>query len=81
MVALLIQERDRLNRAVEALSGSTGKRRGRPPKNPLTLADGGGSHVGNGDALKKRRGWTAAMKKAAADRMKARWKAKKKAAK
>jgi hypothetical protein len=35
IVQLLIQERDRLNRAIEALSGSTGKRRGRPPKNPL----------------------------------------------
>ena len=33
IVALLVAERDRLNRAIEALQGPT-KRRGRPPKNP-----------------------------------------------
>jgi hypothetical protein len=33
IVALLIAERDRLNRALEALQGPQ-KRRGRPPKNP-----------------------------------------------
>jgi hypothetical protein len=40
IVALLIQERDRLNRAIEALNGSTGKRRGRPPKNSVVEKDG-----------------------------------------
>jgi hypothetical protein len=34
IVALLIEERDRLNRAIEALHGGP-RRRGRPPKNPL----------------------------------------------
>jgi hypothetical protein len=34
IVALLIAERDRLNRAIEVLQGPT-KRRGRPPKNPV----------------------------------------------
>ena len=34
IVALLISERDKLNRAIEAL-GTPVKRRGRPPKNPL----------------------------------------------
>jgi hypothetical protein len=31
IVQLLIAERDKLNRAIEALQGSAGKRRGRPP--------------------------------------------------
>jgi len=30
ILALLFAERDRLNRAIEALGGTTGKRRGRP---------------------------------------------------
>jgi hypothetical protein len=34
IVALLIAERDKLNRAIDALQGPT-KRRGRPPRNPL----------------------------------------------
>ncbi len=33
IVSLLVAERDRLSRAIEALQGPT-KRRGRPPKNP-----------------------------------------------
>src|SRR5437870_5776116 len=35
ILALLVSERDRLNRAIEALQGPV-KRRGRPPKNPLS---------------------------------------------
>ena len=31
ILAVLIAERDKLNRAIEALGGTTGKRRGRPP--------------------------------------------------
>jgi len=73
IVQLLIQERDRLTRAIEALQGPT-KRRGRPPE--ALSEDGGGSGV-NGGAPKKRT-WSAAQKKAAAERMKARWAAKKK---
>jgi hypothetical protein len=37
IVALLIAERDKLNRAIEAL-GTSVKRPGRPPKNPLAAA-------------------------------------------
>ena len=37
IVALLIQERDRLNRAIEALQGPV-KRQGRPSKNPSAEA-------------------------------------------
>ena len=32
IIALLVAERDKLNRAIEALGGVVGKRRGRPPK-------------------------------------------------
>ena len=34
IIALLVAERDKLNRAIEALQGPI-KRRGRPPRNPL----------------------------------------------
>lgn len=37
IVALLIQERDRLNKAIEALTGNVGKRRGRPPKSAAKI--------------------------------------------
>ena len=37
ILALLIQERDKLNRAIEVLQGSA-KRHGRPPKDPKTAA-------------------------------------------
>ena len=37
IISLLIQERDRVNRAIEAL-GSPLKRRGRPPKNSVAPA-------------------------------------------
>src|ERR1022692_4684413 len=37
IIAQLIAERDKLNRAIEALQGPI-KRRGRPPKNPLSAA-------------------------------------------
>jgi hypothetical protein len=71
IVALLIAERDKLNRAIEALQGG-GKRRGRPPKNassipPAMLA-----------APKKRRPMSAARRKAHAKRMKAYWAKRKK---
>jgi hypothetical protein len=68
IIALLIAEREKLDRAIEALQGS--KRRGRPPKNPLgVIPDAPG---------KKRRGMSAANRKAAAARMKAYWAKKRK---
>ena len=69
IVALLIQERDKLNRALEVLRGT--KRRGRPPKNPLAVAV-------TEDGQKKTRTFTAAQRKKQAARMKAYWAAKKK---
>jgi hypothetical protein len=71
ILALLIAERDKLNRAIEALQGSA-KRRGRPPKNPL---------VAVAPAPKKRKRQSAAQRKAQAERMKAYWAAKRKKAK
>jgi len=74
IVALLIQEREKLNRAIEALQGA--KRRGRPPKSPLLV---GGLPTENGH--KKTRKFSAAQRKKQAARMKAYWAAKKKASK
>jgi hypothetical protein len=80
IVALLIAERDKLNRAIEALSEPV-KRRGRPPKNPVATADYSDPTMPEWGkpAKKKARTWSAAQKKAAAERMKARWAVKKKA--
>jgi hypothetical protein len=65
LVALLVAERDRLNRAIEALQGPA-KRRGRPPKDPL-------ASPAPASAQKRRRKFTAAQRKAQAARMKALW--------
>jgi hypothetical protein len=69
ILALLIAERDRLNAAIEALQGA--RRRGRPPKNPLLAI--------HSAPAKKRRGMSAANRKAAAARMRAYWAKKRKA--
>jgi hypothetical protein len=77
IVALLVAERDRLNRAIEALQGPT-KRRGRPPKNPNASAVAAISPAVAVPA-KKKRTFSAAQRKEQAERMKAYWAAKKKA--
>jgi hypothetical protein len=69
ILTLLIQERDKLNRAIEALQ-VTAKRRGRPPKNPGSLTAA--------PAPAERKGRTAAQKKAQAKRMKEYWAKRKK---
>ncbi len=83
IVKLLIEERDRLNAAISALTGGVAtKRRGRPPKNAVTATtENMPDWVKPTTAApkKKARAWTAAQKKAAAERMAARWAAKKKA--
>jgi hypothetical protein len=72
ILALLIQERDKLNRAIEALQ-SPARRRGRPPKNSVVVSEA---------APTKRTGRTPAQRKAQAKRMKEYWaKRKKEAAK
>jgi hypothetical protein len=73
ILALLIAERDKLTRAIEAIQGPT-KRRGRPPKNPLTAATA--SHE---PAQRKKRKFTAAQRKEQSQRAKAYWAAKRKA--
>jgi hypothetical protein len=75
IVALLIAERDRLNRAIEVLQGPT-KRRGRPPKNPLTASVAPAAEAA---PPRKKRTFTAAQRKEQAARMKKYWAAKKKA--
>ena len=83
IVALLIAERDKLNRAIEALQGPI-KRRGRPPKNPLAVttssADPTPLTAAPAPAKRKKRRFSAAQREAAAERMRQRWAAKKKAA-
>jgi hypothetical protein len=73
ILTLLVQERDKLNRATEVLQGT--KRRGRPPKNPLAVPVA----IENGN--RKTRTFSAAQRKKQAARMKAYWAAKKKAEK
>jgi hypothetical protein len=68
-LTMLVTERDRLNRAIEALQGPT-KRRGRPPKNAIAVTP---------TPAKTRRPMSAANRKAQGERMKAYWAARKKA--
>jgi hypothetical protein len=75
ILTLLIAERDKLNRAIEALQGPT-KRRGRPPKNAAVA-----SPATTAPAKHKRRTMSAAQRNAQGQRMKAYWAAKRKEAK
>jgi hypothetical protein len=70
IVALLIAERDRLNRAIEALQGPGPKaRRGRPPQS---------AKVTPSAPVKKRKGMSPAKRRAQSLRMKAFWAARRK---
>jgi hypothetical protein len=73
ILALLVAERDKLNRAIEALQGPA-KRRGRPPKNPAAALVPAQAPAGR----KARKLRTAAQRKAQAERMKAYWAKRKK---
>jgi hypothetical protein len=77
IIALLIAERDKLNRAIEALQGPI-KRRGRPPKNLLGLTAAPVAPLPAPTAKKRKRGLSAAARKAQSQRMKAYWAAKRK---
>ena len=77
IVALLVAERDRLNRAIEALQGPT-KRQGRPPGSGRKAASVEAPAV-TATAKKGRRKFSKAQREAAAERMRRRWAAKKKA--
>jgi hypothetical protein len=73
IIALLVVERDKLNRAIEVLQGPI-MRRGRPPKNPLIAA----LVPTSTPATKRKSGRSAAARKAQSQRMKAYWAAKRK---
>jgi hypothetical protein len=72
ILSLLISERDKLNRAIDALGGPV-KRRGRPAKSATPVASATLAEP------PKRRGFTPAQRKQQAARMKAFWAAKKRA--
>ncbi len=80
IVSLLLQERDRLNAAIAALTGEQ-KRRGRPAKNTAAVATTATPEIVSGSEKPKgRKKRSAAQRKAQAARMKAYWAKKKKAA-
>jgi hypothetical protein len=81
IVVLLIQERDKLTRAIEALQGPT-KRIGRPPKNPqISLASATpAAPTPVPEPLKRKSKFSAAQRKAFGERMKAYWTARRAAA-
>jgi len=68
IVALLIEERDKLNRAIEALQGPL-KRRGRPPKGLAPMNPEAVALTSKTNKVV----WSAARKKAHIARMKAYW--------
>ena len=75
IVRLLVAERERIDRAIEALQGP--KRRGRPPKNAVAAAD---SDSAESPAPRKKRTFSKAQRAAAAERMRKYWAAKRKQA-
>jgi hypothetical protein len=75
IVALLVAERDRLNKAIEALQGPV-RRRGRPPTNPVAIAT-----AATVMPRRARKGMSKAARKAQSDRMKKYWAARKRQAK
>jgi hypothetical protein len=90
IVIALIAERDKLNAAIALLGGTPAKRRGRPPKNPMpdwVTSNKLTSNVAAAPALvveapaRKKRNFSPAQRKAAAERMRQMWAKKKKAAK
>jgi len=74
IVALLVAERDKLNKAIEALQGPV-RRRGRPPRNPGVIA------TATATPRRARKGMSKAARKAQSERMKKYWAARRKQAK
>jgi hypothetical protein len=72
IVSLLIAERDKLNRAIEALQGSA-KRRGRPPKSASAVATPTTGVPGEAAATVKKRHVSAAARRKMAAAQKKRW--------
>ena len=71
IIAVLIAERDKLNRAIEALQGPI-KRRSRPPKTPSAPV----ALLSSLPAKKRKGGMSAAARKEQSQRMEAYWEAK-----
>jgi hypothetical protein len=71
ILALLVAERDQLNRAIAELGGPVKKRRGRPPKNPYALPSVAAPR--RAPAKKRGGGRSKAARKAQSLRMKAYW--------
>jgi len=69
ILALLLAERDKLNRAIDALQGSAKHQGGRPRSATVAAPIA---------PVRKRRGLTAAQRKVHSERMKAYWAAKRK---
>ena len=76
IVNLLISERNRLSRAIEALGGS--KHRGRPRKKAATTPDQVSAPPVSKPSTRKRKPMSAAQRKAQSARMKAFWAARRK---
>jgi len=74
ILTLLIAERDRMNRAIEALEGPA-KRRGRPPGTGTAAAPQASSPI------RRRPARSAAQRKAQSERMKKYWAQRRKSAK
>ena len=77
IVAILIAERDKLTRAIEALQGPT-VRRGRPAKNATSAAEDAPAPA---KKTRKKRTFTPEQRAAQAEKMKQFWAKKRKAAK
>jgi hypothetical protein len=85
ILALLIAERDKLNAAISLLGGTPAKRRGRPPKSAMLDWVTSNKLPVTAPApekpARKKRKFSPAQRKAAAERMRQMWAKKKKAAK
>ncbi len=77
IVALLIAERDRLSRAIDALQGPA-KRRGRPPKATAAAAPAAAPAAKPAGTRRKRTPMSPAARKEQSERMKAFWAARRK---
>ena len=77
ILLLLLAEREKLTKAIEALQGPT-KRRGRPAKNAVNGATPTAAFEPAQPAIKKRRKFGAAQRKLQSQKLKAYWAAKKK---
>ena len=77
IVAVLIEERDRLNRAIEILGGAVKKRRGRPPGKKSATVEAAAVPIPippqASPAPRKKRKLSAAARKKISDAQKKRW--------